>query len=110
MLGWIGALDTWADKNPAIINKLRAAWQDTIKGVQEDEAHFRKYAKNFFGLETAEELKLGWPRTKQFLLPTDFSWPDKANLEVEKRYLREAAELGIFDKKAAGIIDSLFVP
>jgi NitT/TauT family transport system substrate-binding protein len=110
MLGWVGALDSWADKNKELIAKLRAAWQDMIEGVQEDEAHFRKHAKKFFGLETAEELKLGWPRTKQFLLPADFSWPDKANLQVEKRYLREATELGIFDKKAAGIIDSLFVP
>jgi hypothetical protein len=78
--------------------------------VQQDEAHFRKHAKKFFGLESAEELKLGWPRTRQFLLPPDFSWPDKTNLEVEKRYLREATELGIFDKNALGIIDSLFVP
>jgi NitT/TauT family transport system substrate-binding protein len=110
MFGWLGALESWSAKNPEIIKKLRAAWQDMIKGVQEDEAHFRKHAKNFFGLETAEELKVGWPRTKQFLLPPDFPWPDKANLEVEKRYLKEATELGIFDKKALGVIDSLFVP
>lgn len=110
MFGWLGALDTWADKNPELIKKLRAAWQDMIRGVQDDEAHFRKHAKNFFGLESAEELKLGWPRTKQFLLPPDFPWPDQANLQVEKRYLREATELGIFDKKALGTIDALFVP
>jgi ABC-type nitrate/sulfonate/bicarbonate transport system substrate-binding protein len=109
-LGWVGALDTWAEKNPELIQKLRAAWQETIKGVQEDEAHFRKHAKNFFGLETPEELKLGWPRTKQFLLPPDFRWPDKANLEVEKRYLREATEMGIFDKKGLALIDAMFVP
>jgi NitT/TauT family transport system substrate-binding protein len=109
-LGWVGALDTWATKNKELIAKLRAAWRDTIAGVQQDEAHFRKHAKKFFGLEGAEELKLGWPRTRQFLLPPDFSWPDKTNLEVEKRYLREATELGIFDKNALGIIDSLFVP
>lgn len=110
MFGWLGALDRWTDKNPELIKRMRAAWQDTIKGVQEDEAHFRKHAKNLFGLEEPEELKVGWPRTKQFLLPPDFSWPDKANLEVEKRYLREATELGIFDKKALGVIDALFVP
>ncbi|MGH7927467.1 MAG: ABC transporter substrate-binding protein [Candidatus Binatia bacterium] len=110
MLGWVGALDSWIDKNHELIKKLRAAWQDMIKGVQEDEAHFRKHAKKLFGLETAEELKVGWPRTKQFLLPPDFAWPDKANLQVEKRYLREATELGIFDKKALEIIDTLFVP
>ena len=110
MFGWLGALDSWTGKNPELIKKLRAAWQDMIRGVQEDEAHFRKHAKNFFGLETAEELKVGWPRTKQFLLPPDFPWPDKANLQVEKRYLREATKLGIFDKKALGVIDALFVP
>lgn len=110
MFAWLGALDTWTAKNPELIQKLRAAWQDMIKGVQEDEAHFRKHAKNFFGLESAEELKVSWPRTRQFLLPPDFRWPDKKNLEIEKRYLREATELGIFDKKALGLIDALFVP
>jgi ABC-type nitrate/sulfonate/bicarbonate transport system substrate-binding protein len=110
MLGWVGALDTWVDQNQASIPKVRAAWQDTIKGVQEDEAHFRKYAKKFFGLEKPEEVNLGWKRTRQFLLPPDFPWPDKANLGVEKKYLKEATELGIFDKKAEGVIDAMFVP
>ena len=55
-------------------------------------------------------MKVGWPRTKQFLLPPDFPWPDKANLQVEKRYLREATELGIFDKKGLALIDAMFVP
>jgi len=110
ILGYLGALDTWSNQNKELIQKLRAAWRDMIKGVQEDEAHFRKHAKKFFGLETAEELKLGWPRTRQFLLPADFRWPDKANLEVEKRYLREATELGIFEKKGLSLIDTLFVP
>jgi ABC-type nitrate/sulfonate/bicarbonate transport system substrate-binding protein len=110
MFGWLGALDTWAAKNKELIHKLRAAWQEMIHGVQEDEEHFRKHAKNFFGLETAEELKIGWPRTKQFLLPANFPWPDKANLEIEKRYLREATEMGIFDKKGLAIVDAMFVP
>jgi ABC-type nitrate/sulfonate/bicarbonate transport system substrate-binding protein len=109
MLGWIGALDGWLSKNPALIPKLRAAWQEMIKGVQEDEAHFRKHAKKFFGLEKPEELELGWQRTRQFLLPPEFVWPDKANLEVEKRYLRESVELGIFPKQALGVIDAMFV-
>jgi ABC-type nitrate/sulfonate/bicarbonate transport system substrate-binding protein len=110
MLGWLGALDTWSAKNKELIQKLRAAWQEMITGVQEDEEHFRKHAKNFFGLESAEELKLGWPRTRQFLLPPDFPWPDKTNLEIEKRYLREATEMGIFDKKGLALIDAMFVP
>jgi ABC-type nitrate/sulfonate/bicarbonate transport system substrate-binding protein len=110
MLGWLGALDTWAAKNKELIQRLRAAWQEMIAGVQDDEAHFRKHAKNFFGLESAEELKIGWPRTKQFLLPANFPWPDKTNLEIEKRYLREATEMGIFDKKGLVIIDAMFVP
>jgi ABC-type nitrate/sulfonate/bicarbonate transport system substrate-binding protein len=110
MLGWIGGLDAWLSKNQPLIPKLRAAWQEMIKGVQEDEAHFRKHAKHFFGLEKADELELGWTRTRQFLLPPDFVWPDKANLEVEKRYLRESVELGIFPKQGAGVIDALFAP
>jgi ABC-type nitrate/sulfonate/bicarbonate transport system substrate-binding protein len=110
MLGWVGALDSWVNQNQALIPKVRGAWQDTIKGVQEDEAHFRKYGKKFFGLEKPEELDLGWKRTRQFLLPPDFPWPDKPNLEVEKRYLKEASELGIFEKKAVGVIDAMFVP
>jgi ABC-type nitrate/sulfonate/bicarbonate transport system substrate-binding protein len=110
MLGWIGALDVWLSKNQPLIPKLRAAWQEMIKGVQEDEAHFRKHAKQLFGLEKADELEMGWSRTRQFLLPPDFSWPDKANLDIEKKYLRESAEMGIFPKEAAGVIDAMFVP
>jgi ABC-type nitrate/sulfonate/bicarbonate transport system substrate-binding protein len=110
MFGWIGALDAWMSVNQQLIPKLRAAWQEMIKGVQEDQAHFRKYAKNLFGLEKPDELELGWSRTRQFLLPPDFSWPDKANLDIEKRYLRESAELGIFPKTAVGVIDAMFVP
>lgn len=109
-LGWLGALDSWAVKNKEMVGKLRSAWQEMIKGVQEDEEHFRKHAKNFFGLETPEELKIGWPRTRQFLLPADFRWPDKANLDIERRYLREATEMGIFDKKGLTMIDAMFVP
>jgi ABC-type nitrate/sulfonate/bicarbonate transport system substrate-binding protein len=110
MLGWIGALDTWLNKNQPLIPRLRVSWQEMIKGVQEDEAHFRKHAKRFFGLEKPEELELGWTRTRQFLLPPDFHWPDKANLDVEKRYLKEGIELGIFRKEGMGVIDALFVP
>jgi ABC-type nitrate/sulfonate/bicarbonate transport system substrate-binding protein len=110
MLGWIGALDAWLGKNQPLIPKLRAAWQEMIRGVQEDEAHFRKHAKRFFGLEKADELELGWSRTRQFLLPPNFQWPDKANLDVEKRYLKESVELGIFPKEGFGVIDALFVP
>jgi ABC-type nitrate/sulfonate/bicarbonate transport system substrate-binding protein len=110
MFGWLGALETWAVQNRELIQRLRAAWQDVIKGVQADEAHFRKHAKKFFGLETAQELELGWQRTRQFLLPMDFRWPDKEELAIEKRYLREATELGIFDQKGFNVIDALFVP
>jgi ABC-type nitrate/sulfonate/bicarbonate transport system substrate-binding protein len=110
MLGWIGALDAWMGKNQPLIPKLRAAWQEMIKGVQEDEAHFRKHAKTLFGLEKADELELGWSRTRQFLLPPDFSWPDKVNLDIEKKYLRESTEMGIFPKEGTGVIDAMFVP
>jgi len=110
MLGWIGAVDAWMSKNQPLIPKLRAAWQEMIKGVQEDEAHFRKYAKNLFGLEKPDELELGWTRTRQFLLPPDFTWPDKANLDIEKKYLRESTEMGIFPKESLGVIDGMFIP
>lgn len=110
MLGWLGTVDTWAAQNKALVPKLRAAWQEMIKGVQDDEGHFMTHAKRFFGLETPDELKLGWLRTKQFFLPPDFRWPDKANLDIEKRYLRESAELGIYPKEAIKLIDGLFIP
>lgn len=110
MLGWLGALDPWAAKNRDLIPKIRKAWQEAIAGAQEDEAHFRKHAKTLFGLEKPEELEIGWPRTRQFLLPPDFPWPDKANMDVEKRYLKESIELGIFPKETAPFVDKLFAP
>jgi len=110
MLGWLGTSEAWVMKNSALIPKIRAAWSEMINGVQDDEAHFRKHAKRLFGLESEEELKIGWSRTKMFFLPANFPWPDKANLDVEKRYLTECAELGIFPKDALKVIDKLFVP
>jgi NitT/TauT family transport system substrate-binding protein len=110
MLGWVGAVESWVDKNPGLIPKVRKAWQETIAGVQEDEANFRKHAKNLFALEKPEELELGWKRTRQFLLPPDFPWPDAANLAVEKRYLTESIEMGIFPKEGTAVIDKMFVP
>ena len=85
-------------------------YQDMIKGVQSDEEHFKRYAKKFFGLEQPEEVQLGWSRTRQFLLPPDFRWPEASNLDVEKRYLKESVELGIFAKEGLGVIDLMFVP
>jgi ABC-type nitrate/sulfonate/bicarbonate transport system substrate-binding protein len=110
ILGWVGALDSWVSKNQRFIAPLRAAWQEMIKGVQSDEAHFKKHGKKFFGLEKPDEVQLGWTRTRQFLLPPDFPWPDKSNLDIEKRYLKESVELGIFAKEGFGVIDAMFVP
>lgn len=110
MLGWVGALEPWLGKHRDLIPGIRKAWQEAIAGVQEDEAHFRKHAKTLFGLEKPEEIEIGWPRTRQFLLPPDFPWPDKVNMDVEKRYLKESVELGIFPKEAAPFVDKLFVP
>ncbi|MFQ5850752.1 MAG: ABC transporter substrate-binding protein [Candidatus Binatia bacterium] len=110
MMGWVGATDSWVKQNPDLVAKLRAAWQDGIRGVQKDEAHFRKYAKKMFALEKPEVVALGWKRTKTFLLPPDFRWPDKSNLEAEKRYLKGGIEVGMFPKEAAGVIDKMFVP
>jgi hypothetical protein len=78
--------------------------------VQQDEAHFRKYAKQFFGLEKPEELAAAWPRTKVFLLPADFTWPDAATLKAQKTWLREGVEMGMFEKQASGLIDAMYVP
>lgn len=110
MLGWLGTVDSWAVKNGALIPKLRVVWQEMLRGVQNDEEHFVKHAKRFFGLEAAAEVKLGWSRTRQFFLPPDFRWPDKANLDIEKRYLKEATEMGIFPKEAVNVIDVMFLP
>lgn len=110
VMGWIGALDPWVKANADLIPKMRASWRETWVGVQKDEAHFRKYAKKFFGLEKPEEVSLGWERTRQFLLPLHFVWPDASALEREKSYLREAAQMGIFPKDALAAVDQMFVP
>lgn len=110
MFGWLGALDSWAQKNHQLVAKLRAAWQEMIAGVQNNEPHFRKYAKTLFALEEPEVVALGWKRTRIFFLPPDFPWPDKEHLENQKRYLREGVELGIFPKEAKDHINGMFVP
>jgi ABC-type nitrate/sulfonate/bicarbonate transport system substrate-binding protein len=107
---WLAGLEPWIKSNPDGVSKLRAAWTEAYIGVQRDEAHFRKYAKRFFGLEAPEELSLGWQRTRTFLLPADFKWPDKVTLKVVQRYLREGVELGMFPKKSAAYIDAMFAP
>ena len=107
---YLGAIDSWVKQNPEMISKVRAAWQEAIKGVQNDEAHFRKYAKRLFALEKPEELDLGWKRTRTILVAPDLVWPNASGLEVQKRYLSEATELGIFPKEAKEHIDNLFVP
>jgi ABC-type nitrate/sulfonate/bicarbonate transport system substrate-binding protein len=109
-LSYIGAVDSWIKQNAELVPKIRATWAETSRGVQDDEAHFRKYAKRFFGLEKSEEISLAWKRTKPVLLPRDFKWPNPSSLEVQKRYLKEATELGIFPKEAIKLIDAMFVP
>ena len=110
MMGWVGATETWVKKNPDLVAKIRAAWQEGIRGVQEDETHFRRYAKKMFGLEKPEVVSLGWKRASTFLLPPDFKWPDKANLDAEKQYLLGGMKMGMFPKEAGGVIDRVFVP
>ncbi|HZD42300.1 MAG TPA: PhnD/SsuA/transferrin family substrate-binding protein, partial [Terriglobales bacterium] len=107
---WLAGLEPWIKSNPEGVAKLRAAWTEAYVGVQRDEAHFRKYAKRFFGLETPEELSLAWKRTRIFLLPADFKWPDQSTLKVVQTYLREGVELGMFPKKSAAYIDVMFTP
>jgi hypothetical protein len=92
------------------VAKLRAAWTEAYRGVQQDEAHFRKYAKQFFGLETPEDIGPAWQRTRQFLLPADFKWPDAATMKACKTYLQQGVEMGMFPKEASGHIDAMFTP
>lgn len=107
---WLGALDPWVKSNADSVSKLRAAWTEAYRGVQQDEAHFRKHAKQFFGLEKTEDLAPAWQRTKTFLLPLDFKWPDAATLKAEKNWLQQGIELGMFSKESAGHIDAIFTP
>jgi len=107
---WLAGLEPWLKANADMIPRLRAAWTGAYRRIQEDEGHFRKYAKQFFGLEKPEDLSLGWQRTKGFLLPADFTWPDAASLKAGKGFLREGVEMGMFSKEAVGFIDGMFVP
>jgi ABC-type nitrate/sulfonate/bicarbonate transport system substrate-binding protein len=107
---WLAGLDPWVKANSDGVAKLRAAWTEAYRGVQQDEAHFRKYAKPFFGLEKPEELAPAWQRTKVFLLPGDFKWPDAATLKAEKSWLQQGVELGMFTKESSGYIDAMFAP
>lgn len=110
LLGWVGALEPWVRQNTEMVPRLRAAW-DESRRIQEDEAHFRKHAKNFFGLEKTDEVTLGWQRTRTFLLPLDFKWPHAPTLKAEKAYLTEGVKLGVFPKEATvNLIDAMFVP
>ena len=107
---WLSGLDPWLRANPDMVPKLRAAWTEAYRGVQNDEGHFRKHAKQFFGLEKPEEVTLGWQRTRGFLLPAEFTWPDAATLKAVKTLLREGVEMGMFAKEAADLIDRLYTP
>ena len=107
---WLAGLEPWVKENGPMVSRLRSAWTEAYRGVQQDEAHFRKYAKPFFGLEKAEDLALAWQRTKIFLLPADFIWPDQPTLKAQKSFLREGVELGMFPKEAAGVIDAMYAP
>jgi ABC-type nitrate/sulfonate/bicarbonate transport system substrate-binding protein len=107
---WLAGLEPWVKENAALLPRLRAAWTEAYKGLQGDEAHFKKYAKQFFGLENPEEVAAAWLRTKIFLLPADFTWPEATTLNAQKRWLREGVEMGMFPKEAAGLIDGMYAP
>jgi ABC-type nitrate/sulfonate/bicarbonate transport system substrate-binding protein len=107
---WLAGLEPWVKENGPMVSRLRAAWTEAYRGVQQDEAHFRKHAKQFFGLDKTEDLAFAWQRTKVFLLPADFTWPDAATLKGQKGWLREGVELGMFPKEATGVIDAMYVP
>lgn len=110
LFGWVGAQESWAKKNPELIVKIRAAWQEMIAGVQNDPDHFRKYAKKIFGLEGKDVVDLAYKRVRPFLLPPDFKWPNPKNLANQKQYLKDGIALGIFPKESEPFIDGLFVP
>jgi ABC-type nitrate/sulfonate/bicarbonate transport system substrate-binding protein len=107
---WLAALEPWVKANPENVTKLRAAWTEAYRGVQQDEAHFRKYAKQFFGLEKPEDIAPAWQRTRQFLLPADFKWPDATTMKAGKTFLQQGVEMGMFAKEASGYIDAMFTP
>ena len=109
-LSYIGAVEPWIKAHPDLVPKLRAAWAEASRGVQDDEAHFRKHAKRLFNLEKPEEVSLGWSRTRTILAPKDLKWPNPAAVGAQKKYLLEATELGIFPPEAKKHIDALFVP
>jgi len=107
---WLAGLEPWVKENAALVPKLRAAWTEAYRGVQQDEGHFKKHAKQFFGLEKPEEVAAAWPRTKIFLLPSDFTWPEPVTLKAQKSWLREGVEMGMFPKEAAPLIDGMYAP
>jgi ABC-type nitrate/sulfonate/bicarbonate transport system substrate-binding protein len=107
---WLAALEPWVKTHADDVTRLRAAWTEAYRGVEQDEAHFQKYAKQFFGLEKPEEIAPAWQRTKIFLLPANFKWPDAATLTAEKSWLQQGVELGMFSKESAGFIDVMFAP
>ncbi|HXG51387.1 MAG TPA: PhnD/SsuA/transferrin family substrate-binding protein [candidate division Zixibacteria bacterium] len=107
---WLGALEPWVRANGALVASLRAAWTEAYRGVQKDEGHFKKYAKRFFGLERAEDLGPAWQRTRAFLLPEEFKWPEAATLKAMQTFLREGTALGMFPKEAESHIEPLFTP
>jgi ABC-type nitrate/sulfonate/bicarbonate transport system substrate-binding protein len=107
---WLGALEPWVKANPHLVAGLRGAWTEAYRGVQQDEAHFRKHARQFFGLEKPEELAPAWQRTKIYLLPVDLKWPDPSTLKTAKSFLQQGVEMGMFPKEAAAHIDVMFTP
>ncbi len=107
---WLGSLEPWVKANPQLVAGLRGAWTEAYRGVQQDEAHFRKYAKQFFGLEKPEVLAPAWQRTKVYLLPQDLKWPEASTLKAAKSFLQQGVELGMFPKEAAAHIDAMFTP
>jgi len=109
MMGWIGASEDWVKNNPQMVQKIRAAWRQMIKELPHDKEHFKKYAKQMFGLETPEEVDLGWERARTFILPPDFEWPSKKNLEAEKQYLLGGVEAGMFPEGSEAVLDQMFV-
>jgi ABC-type nitrate/sulfonate/bicarbonate transport system substrate-binding protein len=110
LMGWIGALQPWVKAHRDLIPKIRVSWRETWQGVQKDQAHFRKYAKELFGLDKPQVVDIGWERTSQFLLPPDFVWPNASALKVELSYLKQGVKMGMFPEKASDVIEPMFVP
>ena len=110
MLGWIGALDAWIGKNQPLIPKLRAAWQEMIKGVQRTKPISASTRKRYSVWKRPMNLNWAGAARASSFCRRILAGRTRSILDIEKKYLRESTEMGIFPKEGTGVIDAMFVP